>query len=93
MDDVIPQPALFDLASSREITDPAAGQTDRTIGLPWKYHQIAKRIHRGDIIGLSGRLMDLLTGLSLLFLVISAAKIYFDLWRSRRRLGRSGLFW
>ena len=93
-DGVIPQPALFDLAASREITSPSAGQpSNRPLGLPWKWHQIAKRIHRGDIIGLSGRAMDLLTGLSLLFLVISGGKMYLNLWLGRRQLRRSGLFW
>jgi hypothetical protein len=33
--------------------------------LGWQAHQIAKQVHRGDYIGLSGRWMDLAAGLSL----------------------------
>jgi hypothetical protein len=59
----------------------------------WQEHQIAKQIHRGDFFGLTGRWMDLLTGLSMLFLALSGALMYFDLWAKRRRAGRPGLFW
>jgi uncharacterized iron-regulated membrane protein len=59
----------------------------------WQEHQIAKQIHRGDFFGLTGRWMDLLTGLSMLFLALSGAVMYFDLWTKRRRAGRQGLFW
>ena len=59
----------------------------------WQWDQIAKGIHRGDFIGLPGRWMSLLTGLSLLFLCVSGAANYFELWNKRRKAGRLGLFW
>ena len=59
----------------------------------WQWDQVAKGIHRGDFIGLPGRWMSLLTGLSILFLCISGAANYFELWNKRRRAGKLGLFW
>jgi uncharacterized iron-regulated membrane protein len=59
----------------------------------WEEDQIAKQIHRGDFIGMSGRWMSLIAGISMLFLSISGAVMYCDLWRARRRAGRHGLFW
>jgi hypothetical protein len=65
------------------------------VGFPfgWQAHQIAKQIHRGDYIGLSGRWMDLLAGLSMVFLSISAAVMYFNMWSKRRQSGRTALIW
>ena len=59
----------------------------------WQTDQILKRIHRGDFFGMTGRWFSLLTGLSLLFLSVSGAVMYLDMWRRRRKAGRSGLFW
>jgi hypothetical protein len=57
--------------------------TGMTFG--WQWDQIFKQIHRGDVIGLTGRWISLLTGLSLLFLSISGAVMYFEPWRRKRR--------
>jgi uncharacterized iron-regulated membrane protein len=65
--------------------------TDVTWG--WQVSQTAKQIHRGDIIGLSGRWIDLLSGLALLYLVLSGAVLYYQLWSNRRRRGKGALFW
>jgi len=59
----------------------------------WDEHEIVKRIHRGDYFGLTGRWLDLAAGLSLVFLSASALVMYFDMWSSRKKQGRSGLFW
>jgi uncharacterized iron-regulated membrane protein len=59
----------------------------------WQVSQTAKQIHRGDIIGLSGRWIDLLSGLALLYLVLSGAVLYYQLWSNRRRKGKGALFW
>jgi uncharacterized iron-regulated membrane protein len=59
--------------------------------LPW--HQVLKATHRGDIFGYWGRYVMALSGLSVLFLVISSAVMYAQLWRARRERGRRGIFW
>lgn len=59
----------------------------------WREHELMKQIHRGDIIGLPGRFMDLFAGLSLIFLSGSGLWMYLDLWRRRRTKGRKALFW
>jgi uncharacterized iron-regulated membrane protein len=65
--------------------------TGQTFG--WQGDQILKGLHRGDFIGLPGRWVSLATGLSLLFLSVSGAVMYLDLWNRRRRSGRPALFW
>lgn len=40
--------------------------------LNWKWHERLKQIHRGDFIGLPGRLLDLFSGLAIMFLSASA---------------------
>ena len=59
----------------------------------WQWDQTVKGIHRGDAFGIPGRLMSLLTGLSLLFMCVSGAANYFELWNRRRRAGQPALFW
>ncbi len=59
----------------------------------WQAHQMAKSVHRGDVIGMPGRVMDLIAGLSMLYLSASGIVMYGDLWNRRRRAGRKGLFW
>ena len=65
------------------------------MGFPfgWREHEYMKQIHRGDALGLPGRLMDVFAGLSLVFLSASGLYMYVDLLRRRRRGGRTQLFW
>ena len=83
----------FNAVTGRPVseTEPGYPGTDMTYG--WQIDQIAKQIHRGDYIGLSGRWIDLLCGLSLLYLSISGAVIYFELWNRRRKMGRPRFLW
>jgi uncharacterized iron-regulated membrane protein len=73
------------------LTEPGYPPTGQPFG--WREHQLMKQIHRGDWLGLPGRALDLLAGLSMLFLALSGVAMYFDLWRRRRRGGRAGFFW
>jgi uncharacterized iron-regulated membrane protein len=73
------------------MTEPGYPNTDVTFG--WQVDETVKKIHRGDFFGLTGRIMDLLTGLSLLYLCISSVVMYLDMWGKRRAKGRRGLFW
>jgi uncharacterized iron-regulated membrane protein len=61
--------------------------------LGWELHEWVKKVHRGDAFGIPGRIMSLLSALSLAFLSVSGAVLYLDLLRRRRRAGRKRLFW
>jgi hypothetical protein len=70
-----------------------AGYPRTPMPLQWGVHETWKRLHRGDFFGLTGRWMDLLTGLTMLFLTVSGIVMYLQLYRARRRVGRRGPFW
>ena len=60
----------------------------------WREHEYMKQIHRGDALGIPGRLMDVFAGLSMVFLSASGLYMYVDLLRRRSpRRGRKQLFW
>jgi uncharacterized iron-regulated membrane protein len=59
----------------------------------WREHEFMKQIHRGDALGIPGRLMDLFAGLSLVFLSASGLVMYVGLLRKRRKGGRKQMFW
>ncbi len=84
---------VFNAASGRRVsmTEPNYPYTGFPFG--WEEHELVKRIHRGDVFGVPGRLMDVFAGCSLVFLSISGLSMYLDLWRRRKRMGRTGLFW
>ena len=84
---------VFDAVTGRRasLTEPEYPITAYPFG--WQAHQTAKHIHRGDIIGLSGRWMDLFAGFSLVYLSISGLVMYYEMWNKRRRIGRSELLW
>jgi uncharacterized iron-regulated membrane protein len=79
-----PLQRAYDARTGAKLAAPA----DR---LPW--HQILKATHRGDIFGYWGRYVMALSGLSALFLVISGAMMYAQLWSTRSERGRRGIFW
>jgi uncharacterized iron-regulated membrane protein len=57
------------------------------------YHYALQDLHAGYFLGLPGRILSALLGLSLLVLSITGIKLYIDLLRRRRQAGRKGLFW
>ena len=73
------------------LTEPGYPPTGFPYG--WQAHQIAKQIHRGSFFGLSGRWMDLFGGVAIVYLSISGAVMYVDMWNRRRRAGRPSLLW
>ena len=87
------QQTVFNAVTGRRVglTEPGYPPTGFPFG--WQAHQIAKQIHRGSYIGLSGRWMDLFGGLSMVYLSLSGAVMYFELWNRRRRSGRRALLW
>lgn len=56
-------------------------------------HEWMKHFHSGELFGLPARLLDLLAGLSLIFLSVSGLWMYVDLWRKRAKSGRNNLIW
>ena len=50
-------------------------------GFPFgvQIHETIKHLHSGALIGLSARKMDLVAGLSLIFLCVSGLLVYFQL--------------
>lgn len=73
------------------LTEPGYPPTGFPFG--WQAHQIAKNVHRGSFFGLTGRMMDLFAGLSMLYLSISGVVMYCEMWNRRRRNGRTNPFW
>lgn len=82
--------------------DPVAGRILSSKMVPveapkpaWRVqlHHLLKDMHRGSIIGLPGRLLSLIAGLSFIFLAGSGLWLFIDIWLKRRRSGRPGLFW
>jgi uncharacterized iron-regulated membrane protein len=84
---------VFNAISGRAVSESEPGYPDTGMPFGWQVTQIAKQVHRGDFIGVSGRWMSIFAGLSLLYLTISGVVMYFELWNRRRQRGSSGLFW
>ena len=84
---------VFNAADGRVAGEAEHGYPDTGMPFGWQVDQIAKQIHRGDFIGLSGRWLDLAAGLSLLYLSVSGAVMYWELWSKRRRTGRRAFLW
>ena len=83
----------FNAVSGRRASLTEPGYPPQHFPFGWQAHQIAKQVHRGDFIGMPGRWMDLFGGLSLLYLTVSGAIMYLDLWQWRRQSGRGALLW
>jgi uncharacterized iron-regulated membrane protein len=84
---------VFNARSGKRASETEPGYPYQHFPFGWQAHQLAKRIHRGDIIGLTGRWMDLIAGLSLIYLSVSGAVMYVELWQRRRRSGRGAFLW
>ena len=81
-----PQTLAFDAQSGARTSDWMERGVQSGNGYYTDWHQRLKRLHRGDIIGhFAGRYIDLLSGLALLYLVISAAVMYLQTRRPARR--------
>lgn len=87
------QQLVFNTSNGRSASMTEPGYPPQHFPFGWQSHQIAKKVHRGDFIGLSGRWMDLFGALSLLYLTISGGVMYVELWRRRRKAGRAGVIW
>jgi uncharacterized iron-regulated membrane protein len=84
---------VFNASTGRAVSETEPGYPATGFPFGWQAHQIAKNVHRGGIIGLPGRFMDLFAGLSLFYLSINGITLYIDLWKERKREGHKKLFW
>ena len=87
------QQIVFDAVTGRQAGETGRGYPATGFPFGWQTHQLLKRIHRGDYFGMTGRWLDLLAGLSLIYLSLSGVIMYLDLWKARRRAGRPALIW
>jgi hypothetical protein len=84
---------VFNTNTGKPVSETEPGYPPTGFPFGWQAHQIAKDIHRGGIIGVPGRLMDLFSGLALLYLSINGIALYVDLWKERKREGHIKPFW
>lgn len=87
------QQLVFDTDSGRRAGLYEPGYPKTPFPFQWGAHEMWKQLHRGDIFGLTGRWIDLASGLAILFLAVSGTTMYLQVYRARRRTGRRRLFW
>jgi uncharacterized iron-regulated membrane protein len=89
-----PHILAFDAHSGAEVSDWSTGGVQVGHGYFTDWHQVLKRLHRGDIVGsFAGRYLDMAAGLALLYLLVSSIFLYFDMKMRRAKTGRAGWFW
>jgi hypothetical protein len=59
---------VFNAQTGRAVSETEPGYPPVGFPFSWQAHQLAKDVHRGGIIGLSGRFMDLFAGLAMFYL-------------------------
>lgn len=91
--DEVAEQLVFNATTGRSAGLYEAGYPRTPMPFQWGAHETWKRLHRGDYFGLTGRWMDLLSGLAILFLTISGIVMYLQIRRARVRTGRRGVFW
>ena len=84
---------VFNAVTGKAVGTSEPGYPETGWAVSWQAHQIAKSIHRGDFYGITGSMMTLLSGLSMLYLSVSGIVLYYRKWKQRRSGGRSGLLW
>lgn len=84
---------VFNASTGRAVSETEPGYPPTGFPFGWQAHQTAKDVHRGGIVGLTGRFMDLFAGLSMFYLSASGIWIYCDLWKRRKEAGKSKLVW
>lgn len=85
---------VFNAVTGKQVSESEPGYPDTGYPFGWQWHQWLKKIHRGDmIVGVSGRWVELLGGLGIVYLSFSAFIMYYNLWARRRRNGRTALMW
>jgi uncharacterized iron-regulated membrane protein len=73
------------------LTEPSYPKSPFPFGV--QVHENIKHFHSGELFGLPGQAMNLIAGLSLLFLSTSGMVVYIQMWRARRKSGRTSPVW
>ena len=84
---------IYDIRSGQEmgLSEPHYPRSPFPLGTD--VHEWVKHFHSGYLFGLPARLLDLLAGLSLIFLSLSGILMYLEMYRRRAKSGRRSLFW
>ncbi len=92
-----PPPPATAAAAARAMTatpapghDGAPGKHD---GPPHDLYHLIIDLHSGNYFGPVGKVVSALMGAALLFFSVSGLWMYIDMFRRRKRMGRSGIFW
>jgi hypothetical protein len=91
--DAVAEQLIFDAKTGNPAGLYETGYPRTPMPFQWDFHETVKRMHRGDYFGLTGRWVDLLTGVAILFLTVSGIVMYLQLYRVRGKIGRRGVFW
>jgi len=83
----------FDIATGAPADRALAARVPPLLNANMTRHQLLKDLHNGNILGLSGRAFDILTGLALLTVCLSGLGMYVQIYLSRIKQGRSNPFW
>jgi uncharacterized iron-regulated membrane protein len=84
---------VYNTATGTEMGLSEKGYPEMGFPFGWEWNQRLKRIHRGDIIGMSGRWIVTISALALVYLSISGLVLYYQAWKRRTRSGRRSLLW
>lgn len=88
-----PHAVLFNTRTGRVATLGEPEYPPSGFPLGTQVHEDIKHLHSGMLLGLSGRAMNLLAGLSLIWLSLSGMVMYWQMHARRRQSGRKALFW
>lgn len=84
---------VFDARSGASMSMTEPGYPRMGFLARWELHQRLKRIHRGDIFGMTGHRLDSLGGMALLYLLVSGVVMYVQAWQRRAAGGRRQILW
>ncbi len=79
------QQLVFNAKTGAGVTSSEPGYPYMGFPFGWREHELMKKIHRGDILGIPGRVMDLLSGLALIYLSASGLWLYFGQRKAPKR--------
>ena len=92
-DEKVTRQVVFDTMTGKPLDLSTPGYPASGFPFGRQAHEWIKHFHSGYMFGLSGRLMNLFAGLSLVFLSLSGAAMYIQMWRRRRDAGIKNLLW